>query len=237
MKRNIVIAVVTAAALVGGGTATALAVSGDDAPTTRATDTRAADDDGARDRDDDGARDRDDDGARDRDDDGARDRDDDGDDAQAASPDVTAADAITAALKHTPGTAVSAELDDEDEDDGGKAVWEVDVLAGGDTWHSVRVDPATGRVLGSDTEDEDDTAEVRAALKGASVTAGEAARAAAAEGTVVSVDLDDDGDEGWEAETRASGGDERDWRVDLSSGKVTADRGDDADDSDDGSDD
>ncbi|NDZ92484.1 peptidase propeptide and YpeB domain protein, partial [Streptomyces sp. SID11726] len=35
MKRNIVIAVVTATALVGGATATALAVSGDDAPTTR----------------------------------------------------------------------------------------------------------------------------------------------------------------------------------------------------------
>ncbi|CAM5463352.1 PepSY domain-containing protein [Streptomyces griseomycini] len=217
MKRNIVIAVVTAAALVGGGTATALAVSGDDAPTTRATDTRAADDG----RDDDA---RDDD----RDDDGARDRDDD---AQAVPSDVTAADAVAAALKHTPGTAVSAELDDGD--DGGEAAWEVDVLAGGDTWHSVRVDPATGKVLGAHEDDEDDADEVRAALKGASVTAEEAAKAAAAEGTVVSVDLDDDGDQGWEAETRTSGGDERDWRVDPASGKVTADRDDSGDDGDD----
>ncbi|WP_309061169.1 PepSY domain-containing protein [Streptomyces sp.] len=223
MKRNIVIAVVTAAALVGGGTATALAVSGDDAPTTRATETRGADDDTARD-DDRGREDTDD--ADDRDD-----RDGDDDARAAASSGVTAADAIAAALKHTPGTAVSAELDDED-DDGGQAAWEVDVLAGGGTWHSVRVDPATGKVLGSHTEDEDDTAQVRAALKGTSVTAGEAAKAAAAEGTVVSVDLDDDGDKGWEAETRASGEDERDWRVDLNSGKVTADRSDDADDSD-----
>lgn len=219
MKRNIVIAVVTAAALVGGGTATALAVSGDDAPATRATESRAADDDG-----------RDDDRGR-ADDDG---RDDsDGDDARVASSgEVTAADAVAAALEHTPGTAVSAELDDDD-DDGGKAVWEVDVLGGGDTRHSVRVDPGTGKVLGAREDDEDDTAEVRAALKGTSVTAEEAAKAAAAKGTVTSVDLDDDDDKGWEAETRASGGDERDWRVELSSGSVTADRDDDGDDSDD----
>lgn len=226
MKRNIVIAVVTAAALVGGGTATALAVSGDDAPTTRATENRGADDDG---RDDDRGRA----DADDRDDD-SDDRDGGGDDDArvASSGAVTAADAIAAALKHTPGTAVSAELDDDDDDNGGKAVWEVDVLGGGDTWHSVRVDPGTGKVLSAQEEDEDDTAEVRAALKGTSVTAGEAAKAAAAKGAVVSVDLDDD-DRGWEAETRASSGDERDWRIGLSSGKVTADRDDDGGDSDD----
>lgn len=214
MKRNIVIAVVTAAVLVGGGTATALAVSGDDdgATSVAQTGTRAGDADG-----------RDDD---DRDDDRGDDRD-----GRAVSGDVTAAGAIAAALKHTPGTAVSAELDDED-DDGGKAVWEVDVLGKGDTWYSVRVDPGSGKVLGAQKDDEDDTAEVRAALKGASVTAGEAAEAAAAKGTVVSVDLDDD-DRGWEAETRASSGDERDWRVDPSSGSVAADRDDDGGDSDD----
>ena len=230
MKRNIVIAAVTAAALVGGGTATALAVSGDDAPKRQAN-TWAADDD-RDDRDDDG---RDDDGARDRDDDrdDRGDRDDRDDDAQAASSKVTAAEAVAAALKHTPGTAVSVELDDED-DDGGRTAWEVDVLAGGDTWYSVWVDPATGKVLDARQDDEDDADEVRAALKGTSVTAEEAARAAAAEGTVTSVELDDDGDAGWEVETRASGGDDRDWRVGLNSGKVTAD-GD--DDSDDGSDD
>ncbi|CAL9553443.1 hypothetical protein SUDANB60_04471 [Streptomyces sp. enrichment culture] len=202
MKRNIVIAVVTAAALVGGGTATALAVSGDDddasTPVTRTDDDRE-------DRDD-----RDD-----RSDDGG----DDGD--RAAAPgDVTAADAIAAALKHTPGTAVSAELDD--------GSWEIDVLGKGDTWHSVRVDPGTGKVLGSSKDDEDDAAEVRAALKGTSVTAEQAAKAAAAKGTVVSVDLDDDGDDrGWEAETRASGGDGQDWSVGLTTASVTADRDDD----------
>ncbi|GGS27818.1 PepSY domain-containing protein [Streptomyces griseoviridis] len=155
---------------------------------------------------------------------------------QAASG-VTAAEAIAAALKDTSGTAVSAELDDEDE--GGKAAWEVDVLAGDGTWHSVRVDPDGGGVLGSRADDDEDgTAEVRAALENASVTAAEAAGAAAGKGTVTSVDLDDDGtDRGWEVETRASGGgDERDWRVGLTSGTVTADRDDDGTDGSEGSD-
>ncbi|MEV5089125.1 PepSY domain-containing protein [Streptomyces griseoincarnatus] len=202
MKRNIVIAVVTAAALVGGGTATALAVAGDDDDTTSVTRTDDDRDDRGEDRSDD------------------RDGDDDDGAVRAAAGGVTAAEAITAALKHTPGTAVSAELDD--------GSWEVDVLAGGDTWHTVRIAPDSGKVLGAQKDDEDDAAEVRAALKGASVTAEDAAKAAAAKGTVVSVDLDDDGDgRGWEAETRASGGDERDWSVGLTTASVTADRDDD----------
>ncbi|MFI9318027.1 PepSY domain-containing protein [Streptomyces althioticus] len=202
MKRNIVIAVVTAAALVGGGTATALAVAGDDDDTTSVTRT---DDDRDDAREDD------------------RDDDRDGAAAPAAPGKVTAAEAIAAALDHTPGTAVSAELDD--------GSWEIDVLAEGDTWHTVRIAPDSGKVLGAQQDDEDDAAEVRAALKNAKVTAEQAARTAESKGTVVSVDLDDDGDDrGWETETRASGGDEREWKVDLKSATVTADRDDDSDD-------
>ncbi|MFF8635488.1 PepSY domain-containing protein [Streptomyces pilosus] len=223
MKRNIVIAVVTAAALVGGGTATAIAVSGDDDGGSTAvarTEQRAGDDDRDDDRDDRGDDSRAEDSRGDRDDDG---RDDDRDDDRGAPGGVPAADAIAAALKHTPGTAVSAELDD--------GAWEVDVLGKGNGRHSVRVDPGTGKVLGAEKDDEDDTDEVRAALKGASVTAGQAAKAAAAKGAVVSLELDDDDDRGWEAETRAGSGDDgKDWRVDLKNGKVTADRDDDSDD-------
>ncbi|MEU9642108.1 PepSY domain-containing protein [Streptomyces sp. NPDC048188] len=202
MKRNIVIAAVTAAALIGGGTATALATTGDD-------DRREAPVDSG-----------------------------------AAAAKVTAAEAVASALADTPGTAVAAELDDEDgasDDDGDdgreRAAWEVDVLSGDGTWHSVRVDPATGKVLGSERDDdEDDTAEVRAALKGTSVDAAEAAKAAAGHGTVLSVELDEDGHHGdgkpaWEVETRAAGKDGRDgrdWRVDPGTGKVTADRAQDA---------
>ncbi|EFL34915.1 conserved hypothetical protein [Streptomyces viridochromogenes DSM 40736] len=208
MKRNIVIAAVTAAALIGGGTATALATTGDDGGSARqAANTRLSDDDG-------------------RDDDGADDRDDDT--AKVSSAHLTAPEAISSALKHTPGTVVSAELDDEDDSD--KVIWKVDVLSGDDTWHSVSVDPSSGKVLGTHTDDEDDTAQVRAALKGASVTAEEAAKAAAGKGVVTSVDLDEDGkDKSWEAETRKSGGAEQDWKIDLDSGKVTADVSDDQD--------
>ncbi|MEV4789438.1 PepSY domain-containing protein [Streptomyces tuirus] len=207
MKRNIVIAAVTAAALIGGGTATALATAGGDQGAARqAATTQASNDD-------------------DRNDDG--DRDDDGE--KTVSADVTASEAIASALKHTSGTVVSAELDDED--DGDKVVWTVDVLSGDNTWHSVSVDPASGKILGSHTDDEDDTAQVRAALKGSSVTAEEAAKAAAGKGVVTSVDLDDDGkNTSWEAETRKSGGAEQDWKIDLASGKVTADDQDDDED-------
>lgn len=222
MKRNIVIAAVTATALIGGGTATALATTGDDdRGTATRTDVSVADAGGGRD----------DSGDRDG---GAR----------VASAKVTAADAIASALREAPGTAVSAELDDADGDDDGerdgdedgRAAWEVDVLSGDGTWHSVRVDPATGKVLGSHTADTDDTAEVRAALKGTSVSAAEAARAAAGKGTVTSVDLDEDGDDGhreaaWEVETRTSDKGEQDWRVDLRTGKATADRSHDSHDS------
>ncbi|MFF1450747.1 PepSY domain-containing protein [Streptomyces sp. NPDC058274] len=209
MKRNIVIAGVTAAALVGGSAATALATTVDGGTPTRQSSGPA---NGAAQsisvRDDDGARD----------DDGTR----DDDAAQVKSAKVSAADAITAALNSTPGTAVSADLDDDDK---GAVAWEVDVLGKGDTWHSVRVDPGTGKVLGSHTEHEDDTAEVRAALKGTSTSAAQAARAAAAKGTVTSIDLDEDGGtHAWEAETRSSDGTEHEWRVGLDKTDVTADR-------------
>ncbi|MEU7722632.1 PepSY domain-containing protein [Streptomyces tibetensis] len=221
MKRNIVIATVTAAALIGGGTATALATTGDDGGSARqAANTQLSDDDARDDKDDKDGPDAQDD-RDDRDDDAAR----------AASADVTASEAIASALKHTSGTVVSAELDDEDDSD--KVIWKVDVLSGDNTWHSVSVDPSNGRVLGSQTDDEDDTAQVRAALKGSSVTAGQAAKAAAGKGVVTSVDLDEDGkNKSWEAETRTSGGAEQDWKIDLESGKVTPDRSDAQDDDD-----
>ncbi|MDQ0774456.1 putative membrane protein YkoI [Streptomyces aurantiacus] len=213
MKRNIVIATVTAALLVGGGTATALAVTGDeDGGQVKQSSVRVSDDD-------------------------RDDRDDNTEDAaEAKAAKVTAADAITAALKSVPGTAVSADLDDE----GSSLVWDVDVLSSGGTWHSVDVDPGTGKVLGSHTERDDDaddaadTAEARAALKGTSVTAAEAAKAGAAKGTVTSVDLDDDGrNPAWEVDTTSANGAEKEWKVGLNSTEVTADRSSDDDGSDD----
>ncbi|GAB2936779.1 PepSY domain-containing protein [Streptomyces heilongjiangensis] len=239
MKRNIVIATVAAAALIGGGTATAIAVAGDDEAPAKKTVTVSNDgddrddaqdtDDTARDRAEDKAEDKAEDAAEDR---AARDTDEDAEDkaenaAEAKAAQITAADAIRAALKHTSGTAVSADLDDE----GTTHVWDVDVLTNGGAWHSVRIDPATGKVLGSHTEQDDDgddaaeTAQIRGALKGGSVTAAQAAEAAAAKGTVTSVDLDEESRDGaWEVDTTAANGTGSDWRVALDTGKVTADR-------------
>lgn len=226
MKRNIVIATVAALALAGGGTATALAATGDDESSASAKKSSVQLKDNDRDDDRDDRDDRDDE------------RYDDQDDAkentaEAKAAKVSAADAIKAALADKSGTAVSAELDDEDN---GGLVWDVDLLGKGGTWHSVQIDPGTGKVLGSHTEQDDDgdAERVAAALKGASVSAEDAAKAAGAKGTVTSVDLDDDGTAGaWEAETSGAKGAESDWKVDLRSGKVTADKSDSHDDSDD----
>lgn len=192
MKRNIVIATVAAAALIGGGTVAAYAVSGDEsAPTQGQSSVRVADD-----------------------------RDDDATEVgeAARTTEVTTADAIAAALKHTPGTAVSAELDDD-----GSNVWEVNVVKGDGTDYDVRVSADNGKVLGAqrDNDDDNDGREDLAALKGASVDAREAARAAAANGTVTDVDLDDDGPAAWSVETTKG-----EWKVDLRTGKVTQDHDD-----------
>ncbi|WP_020122745.1 PepSY domain-containing protein [Streptomyces canus] len=186
MKRNIVIATLTAAALATGGTVAAFASGNDEATATQ----RQAN----------------------------------------AGAKVTAAEAIAAALKHTPGTAVSADLDDD-----GADAWEVSVVKGDGSESEVRIAPDSGKVLGAqrdteddtDTDDTDDRAEL-AAVKGAHTDAREAALAAAAKGTVTEVGLDDDnGTVAWSADT-VKDGRQGEWKVALDSGKVTQDRDDDA---------
>ncbi|MFE5817023.1 PepSY domain-containing protein [Streptomyces sp. NPDC056479] len=199
MKRNIVIATVAAAALIGGGTVAAYAAGGDyGAPTQRQSSVKVADDR--------------DDAADDRDDDGTEVR------SEAAAAKVTAADAIAAALKHTPGTAVSADLDDD-----GSDAWVVSVVKGDGTDHDVRVSASDGKVLGTqrDDDDDDDARDDLAALKGAGVDAREAAETGAAKGTVTDVDLEDDGPAAWSVETTKG-----EWKVDLKTGKVTQDHDD-----------
>ncbi|MPY54984.1 PepSY domain-containing protein [Streptomyces acidicola] len=218
MKRNIVIATIAAVALVGAGTATALAVPGDDEAPAQRSSVRVQDDDtnGTDDR-----------GNRD----DRHDADDNTEDAaEARAAKVTAAEAIKAALREKSGTAVEAELESE----GKNLVWEIDVLSSGNTWHTVHVDPGTGKVLGSHTEQEDadDADEARAALQNSSVSAAEAAEAVAAKGTVTSVELEDEGSgHGWDVDTTGTNGTESEWTVNLTTAKVTADRS--SDDSDD----
>ncbi|MET9460582.1 PepSY domain-containing protein [Streptomyces canus] len=214
MKRNIVIATLTAAALATGGTVAAFAADDDEATATqRQTDTSAQ---AATDRDDA------DDAADDRDDDATEDR------TAVRGADVTAAEAIAAALKHTPGTAVSADLDDD-----GAVAWKVSVVKGDGTEYDVRIAPDSGRVLGAqrdtdDDQDGDDRAEL-AAVKGAKTDAREAALAAAHKGTVTEVGIDDDnGTVAWSAET-VKGTGHGEWNIALDTGKVTQDRDDDGD--------
>jgi uncharacterized membrane protein YkoI len=207
MKRNIVIATLTAAALATGGTVAAFAAGDDEATATqRQTHTSAQ-----------AAAERDDDAADDRDDDATEDR------TALSNSSVTAAEAIAAALKHTPGTALSADLDDD-----GATAWEVSVVKGDGTEYDVRISPDSGKVLGAqrDTDgdqDGDDRAEL-AAVKGASTDAREAALAAAHQGTVTEVGIDDDhGTVAWSAET-VKGTGHGEWNVALDTGKVTQDR-------------
>jgi len=204
MKRNIVIATLTAAALAAGGTVAAFAAGDDEATATqRQADTNAR-------------------AAADRDDESAT--DDSADDDRTAAPrgSVTAAEAIAAALKHTPGTALAADFEDD-----GAGAWEVTVVRGDGSEHDVRIAPDSGKVLGAqrdadDDKDSDDRAEL-AAVKGASTDAREAALAAAAKGTVTEVGLDDDnGAVAWSAET-VKDGKHGEWKVALDSGRVTQD--------------
>jgi uncharacterized membrane protein YkoI len=202
MKRNIVIATVTTAALIGGGTVAAYASGNDDsAPTQHQASARVADD-----------------------------RDDAPEvRSEARTADVTAADAIAAALKHTPGTAVTADLDND-----GRSAWEVDVVKGGGIEYTVQVSPSTGKLLGvhRDDDGDNDGRDDLAALKGTSVDAREAARAGAAKGTVTEVDLDDDHRPAvWSVETTKG-----EWTVDAHTGKVTQAHDEDDHDVDDGAD-
>ncbi len=122
MKRNIVIATLTATAL-AGGTVVAFAAGDDDVGGTgpdgceRAVRLRP--------------------GRRHRpttDDDDRTTRSDDRTAVRGSG--ITAAEAIAAALRHTPGTAVSAELDDDGADAG---TWNVDVVRGDGAEYGVDV--------------------------------------------------------------------------------------------------
>ncbi|NEC87340.1 PepSY domain-containing protein [Streptomyces sp. SID12501] len=141
---------------------------------------------------------------------------------------VTAAEAITAALRHTPGTAVSAELEDDGADAG---TWGVEVVRGDGAEYDVEVSGA-GKVLAAQRDTDDDTdrdGEDRAesaALKGAKFDAREAALAAAAKGTVTEVGADgENGTVAWSVET-VKDGRASEWKVALDTGKITRDHSD-----------
>ncbi|MGW8544725.1 PepSY domain-containing protein [Streptomyces albidoflavus] len=206
MKRNAVIAALTAVAVIGGGAAAVAVSSGDDAPATASPADRVSlvsgqESTAPADRDDD--QDAKDDDRDDRRDDAKDDQDDQRDDKGAAADpgNVTVAQAIAAALNHTSGTVLSADLDDD-----GDRRWEVEVATGGSTVHEIEIDSTTGKVVRTETDrDEDDAAAELKAVQGAKVSARDAA--AAVDATVTSVEFDDGH---WEVEAG-----EADWTVPL----------------------
>ncbi|MFH8678814.1 PepSY domain-containing protein [Streptomyces lydicus] len=212
MKRHLVIATAAAAALVAGGTVTAVAVSGDGAPSGRSdAPTRQADGHG---------------------------RPGTEDAREAAAAKVTAPQAAAAALKAVPGTVTGLDLDR----DRPGLVWDADVLGKDGRWHELTLDAGDARVLNQHVErGDDDHARERAALRTARTDAAGAARkAAAAHGTVTSVELDGDhrARAVWEVETVTKDGKEHQLLVDPNSGKLTSVPAHDADDDDnDGADD
>ncbi|MEU4092848.1 PepSY domain-containing protein [Streptomyces sp. NPDC026673] len=151
-------------------------------------------------------------------------RDDDrvsgGTDRAAGTRTVSLADAVASARAEAPGTAVSAELDD----DRGGTDWEVEILAEDGTWHEVTIDAADGKVVSTHQEqDRQDAAEARGALRGSKtdlLDAAEAASSARPGGTVTSVSLDDDS-RTWEVDVRSGKGTTHEVHVDPVSGDTT----------------
>ncbi|PWS43593.1 peptidase M4 [Streptomyces sp. ZEA17I] len=234
MKRNATIAAITAAVLIGGTAAATVAFADDDGDRRPATTTQQPTTTG---------RDTDD-----RDDD----RDDRNDDRSPATGTGTGTTAITldqavaAALKSVPGTVTEAELDDDDDDHGGRTVWELDVHGSDKKWHDVTVDATTGKVLKTRQDDDNDDRD-RHAPRSAPVTLNAAADAAlkTAPGRITSIDLDDDDDDDdgrrgnvlrWDVDITGKDGRQHELKVDAKTGKVTVDRDDDRDDRDDADD-
>lgn len=224
MKRNLTIAAITAAVLIGGTTAATVAFA-DDGDRRGGTSTQQP---AGTDRDD--RDDRDDD--RSHADAGAT-RTDGG----AKSTRITLDQAVAAALKSVPGTVTEAELDDDD-DDNDRTVWELDVRGSDKKWHDVTVDADNGKVLKTRDDDDNDDRD-RHAPRSSAVTLNQAADAAlrTAPGSITSIDLDDDDDDDrrgdvlrWDIDITGKDGKQHELRVDAKTGKVTVDHDDDGDD-------
>ncbi|MFI7323236.1 PepSY domain-containing protein [Streptomyces rubiginosohelvolus] len=230
MKRNVTIAAITAAVLIGGTTAATVAFADSDGDRDRTSTRSAGSVSLADDRDD---------RSDDRTDDASDDRSDDRAPAAAKSAGISLDQAVAAALKSVPGTVTGAELDRDDDDHNGRAVWELDVRGSDKKWHDVTVDAGNGKVLKTRDDDNDDRDDH--APRSSAVTLNEAAAAAlkTAPGTITSIDLDDDDDDDdgsrsdvlrWDVDVAGKDGKQHELHVDAETGKVTVDRDDDGDD-------
>ncbi|MFP8883474.1 PepSY domain-containing protein [Streptomyces mangrovi] len=143
MNRKLVVAAVATAALAVGGSTLAFA-DDDAAQDALAASLRAGADTGDRD---------DADDRRDDSDDRDDDKDDDRDEPQTLrGAEVTLQEAVAAALKAVPGSAESAELEDDDSD---RPAWEVEILGEDGSRYEVSVGTDSADVLERNTESDD----------------------------------------------------------------------------------
>ncbi|MEW2071014.1 PepSY domain-containing protein [Streptomyces sp. NPDC007346] len=209
MKRNATVAAITAAVLIGGTAAATVAFADDDRDRRPTTTTRQPTP--------------------------STDRPD----TPAEATTITLDQAVAAALRSVPGTVTEAELDDDDDDHGGRTVWELDVHGSDKKWHDITVDATTGTVLRTREDDDNDDRD-RHAPRSSTVTLKQAADAAlkTAPGRITSIDLDDDDDDNgrrgdvlrWEVDITGKDGGQHELKVDAKTGKVTVDADDDGDD-------
>ncbi|MFG2989867.1 PepSY domain-containing protein [Streptomyces sp. NPDC048257] len=143
--------------------------------------------------------------------------------AAAARADVTAEQAVAAALKDYPGVVESLDRDGN--------VWHVDVITKDGKGHAeLQVDAATGKVTRGNVDTSENAAEHQDLLA-AKVTAEQAAKAAVAAhpGTAWTVEWDSDDNGGkaayWHVEVRGTDGKTWDGSVDATTGKVTTQSG------------
>lgn len=147
-----------------------------------------------------------------------------GDGGSDPAPALAREEAEAAAVDEVPGTVVGVEADDE----GGRAVWSVEVEGADGRRHEVDVDDR-GAVVGRDTEDDgtddgtDDEVSDPALVEQATVTQAEAEAIALAEvpGTVRSIHVEsEDGGLQWDVEVTATDGTRHDLQVDAATGAI-----------------
>ena len=145
------------------------------------------------------------------------------------APALAREEAEATAVEEVPGTVVGVEAEDE----GGRAVWSVEVEGADGRRHEVDVDDH-GAVVGRDTEDgteedgtdddgTDDEVSDPALVAQATVTQAEAEGIARAEvpGTVRSIHVEqEDGGLQWDVEVTATDGTRHDLQVDADTGAV-----------------
>lgn len=225
MKRNVIIASLAAAGVVGGAVIAGSAIADDQDDRPRPLNAGSSADLSA-------------------DDQPAKGKDDDSDESGhkgSSTSWVSAEQAVERALKEAPGVAYGLELEDDDR------AWEVDILTRDGENRQIDIARKGGDVLENvlendrDDDDDDDRREgerLKSALNGASVNLADAARIANEKvpGTIEEIELNDRG-KAWKVEFEDVDGrddDDLELRIDVNSGKATLlDDDDDRDDRDD----